>query len=120
LVIEDSVHSALILGDLLAREGFAVETAPDGRAAVARIANGLPTDVVILSANLPYVDGLEVLARIRSDSEWSRAIVIVLSGRGDEDEAVRALTSGASEYILRPYSPRELVVRIRRHRATGQ
>ena len=117
LVIEDSEHSALILTDLLANEGFEVETVADGRAAVARIANGLPTDLVILGATLPYVDGLDVLGHIRSHSDWSRAVVIVLSGRGDEDEAVRAFTSGADDYVSRPYSPRELVARIRRHRA---
>lgn len=120
LVIEGSEHSALILKDLLADGGFEVEAVADGRAAVARIANGLPTDLILLSATLPYVDGLDVLGRIRSNGEWSRTVVIVLAGQGDEEEAVRAFARGADDYVARPYSPRELVSRLRRHRARAR
>jgi DNA-binding response OmpR family regulator len=119
LVVEDDAHSALILAQLLEHEGMSVESVRDGRAAVDRITGGPATDVAIISATLPYIDGLEVLARLRASREWSGTVVIVLSGRGDENESVGALTSGANDYVGRPYSPRELVARIRRHRSTN-
>jgi DNA-binding response OmpR family regulator len=114
LIIEDDVHMAYLLGYLADKERFVVETIADGRRAVERIDAGPAADLVLLDVMLPYLDGFELLARLRASPAWQQVPVIILTSRTREHDAVRALGLGADDYLTKPFSPPELVARIRR------
>ena len=114
LIVEDDVHMAYLLGYLAERERFTVETIADGRKAVERIDAGPAVDLVLLDIMLPYTDGFELLARMRANPIWKDVPVIILTSKTREHDAVRALSLGADDYLTKPFSPPELVARIRR------
>ena len=114
LIVEDDVHMAYLLGYLAEKERFAVESIADGRKAIERIDRGDAVDLVLLDVMLPYTDGFELLARLRLNDAWKRVPVIILTSRTREHDAVRALDLGADDYLTKPFSPAELVARIRR------
>jgi DNA-binding response OmpR family regulator len=109
LVVEDSPEFLAVLVPLLRKEGFRVEEAADGESAVA-IARTLEPAVVVLDLNLPKLDGVEVCRRIRT---FSDAYVIMLTAKADEVDKLIGLSVGADDYMTKPFSPRELVARIR-------
>jgi two-component system, OmpR family, alkaline phosphatase synthesis response regulator PhoP len=113
VIVEDDAHIAYLLGYLAQKEGFAVEHAADGRAASARLAGPVP-DLVLLDVMLPYADGFELLAGIRATSGWEKVPVIIVTSKVHEQDAVRALSLGADDYLTKPFSPAELVARMRR------
>ncbi len=114
LIVEDDEHMAFLLGYLAEKERFTVERIADGRKAVERIDAGPAVDLVLLDVMLPYTDGFELLARLRSNPQWKNVPVIILTSRTREHDAVRALSLGADDYLTKPFSPAELVARIRR------
>jgi DNA-binding response OmpR family regulator len=114
LIVEDDPHMAYLLGYLAEKERFVVETVNDGRKAVERIESGPPADLVLLDVMLPYTDGFELLAKLRADGKWQQVPVIILTSRTREHDAVRAMGMGADDYLTKPFSPAELVARIRR------
>ena len=114
LIVEDDVHMAYLLGYLAERERFTVETITDGRKAAERIDAGPAVDLVLLDVMLPYTDGFELLARMRANPVWKDVPVIILTSKTREHDAVRALSLGADDYLTKPFSPPELVARIRR------
>jgi two-component system KDP operon response regulator KdpE len=93
----------------MVKAGYEVRTAKDGAQALAEIARSKP-DLVLLDVMMPDLDGFETLARIR---EVSSVPVIMLTVKGDEDDRIRGLDLGADDYVTKPFSPRELVSRIR-------
>ncbi len=105
---------AYLLGYLAARERFTVESIGDGRKAAERIDAGPAVDLVLLDVMLPYTDGFELLARMRGNPVWKDVPVIILTSKTREHDAVRALSLGADDYLTKPFSPAELVARIRR------
>ncbi len=115
LVVEDSEHVAYLLEYMLEREGFDVLVASNGREAAEAIAVGPARDIVLLDVMLPYKDGFEIVREIRSSSIWQDTPVIMLSARSMEEDVVRALEAGANDYVTKPYNPRELLARIKRH-----
>ncbi|MGQ0383245.1 MAG: response regulator transcription factor [Gammaproteobacteria bacterium] len=114
LIVEDDPHMAYLLGYLAEKERFTVETIADGRQALARIEAGPPADLVLLDVMLPYTDGFELLDKLRANAKWKQVPVIILTSRTREHDAVRALSMGADDYLTKPFSPPELVARIRR------
>jgi DNA-binding response OmpR family regulator len=120
LIVEDDVHMAYLLGYLAEKERFAVESIADGRKAVERIDSGDAVDLVLLDVMLPYTDGFELLERLRGHDAWKRVPVIILTSRTREHDAVRALGLGADDYLTKPFSPAELVARIRRRIAPSR
>ena len=114
LIVEDDVHMAYLLGYLAERERFTVESIADGRKAAERIDAGPAVDLVLLDVMLPYTDGFELLARMRGNPVWKDVPVIILTSKTREHDAVRALSLGADDYLTKPFSPAELVARIRR------
>lgn len=114
LIVEDDPHMAYLLGYLAEKERFTVEKIADGRQALARIEAGPPADLVLLDLMLPYTDGFELLEKLRGDAEWKQVPVIILTSRTREHDAVRALSLGADDYLNKPFSPAELIARIRR------
>lgn len=109
LVVDDEPHIVELVRYNLQQEGFVVSAARDGREALARVANERP-DLVVLDIMLPGVDGIEVCRQIR---RASRVPVLMLTARGRELDRVAGLELGADDYVTKPFSPRELVARIR-------
>ncbi len=109
LVAEDEPQIAGLVRDYLEHAGFAVITAADGAAALA-LARARRPDALVLDLGLPRVDGLDVIRAIRRDS---RVPILILSARGDEIDRVTGLELGADDYVVKPFSPRELVARVR-------
>lgn len=102
-----------VLDFLLTREGFSVRLARDGREALRAIAEEDPCDVAILDVMMPFASGIQVVRAIRQTPAWSNVPVIMVSGRGAEGDVVRALEAGASDYLTKPFRPREFVARVR-------
>ena len=108
LIVEDDHHTAELVALYLEREGFQALTANDGAQGVALAKRHRP-DLVILDLMLPKVDGWEVCRRLR---RFSEVPVIMLTARDEEIDRVAGLTMGADDYVIKPFSPRELVARV--------
>src|SRR5438477_3032477 len=109
LVVDDAPEFRELVGSLLRKEGFAVETAADGARAL-DLARSFAPDVIVLDLGLPGIDGVEVCRRLRT---FTDAYVVMLTGREEEVDKLIGLSVGADDYITKPFSPRELVARIR-------
>src|ERR671928_15779 len=112
LIVEDEAPLVMMLRYNLEREGFAVDEAVDGEEALLRIAERKP-DAVLLDWMLPLVSGIEVCRQIRRSPKMRGLPVIMLTARGEEGDRVRGLNSGADDYVVKPFSPSELVARLR-------
>ncbi|MFD6311965.1 response regulator [Streptomyces nigra] len=108
LVVDDDPTVAEIVSGYLDRAGYVVDRAGDGPAALAAAAARRP-DLVVLDLMLPGMDGLEVCRRMRGQGPVP---VIMLTARGDEDDRILGLEVGADDYVTKPFSPRELVLRV--------
>lgn len=109
LIVDDEAIVRDVLTRYLEKEGFRVETAGDGEAAL-RLAARAEPDVVILDLMLPKIDGLEVFRRLR---DLSDVPVVMLTAKSEEVDRVVGLELGADDYVAKPFSPREVVARIR-------
>jgi two-component system alkaline phosphatase synthesis response regulator PhoP len=109
LVVDDEPEIVRILRDYLERAGFKVLTASDGGAAVAAARREKP-DLVVLDLGLPSLDGLDVARALRRDGEVP---IIMLTARSEEADRVAGLELGADDYVAKPFSPREVVARVR-------
>lgn len=114
LIVEDNEHAAYLLRTLLERAGYSVIVSPDGRDALAKLASLEPVDLVMLDLMLPYVSGYQVLIEARENPKWQRVPIVVVTARTLEMDAVRALETGANDFIRKPFSPEELLARVRR------
>jgi DNA-binding response OmpR family regulator len=112
LVVDDEAGIRGVLGGYLAREGYAVEEAADGATALAPFESpgGRPPDLVLLDIGLPGVDGLEVLRRVRAVSD---VYVLLVTARAEEVDRLVGLGVGADDYVTKPFSPREVVARVK-------
>ena len=109
LVVEDEVKIARLVRDYLTEAGFTVVEATDGRGALA-MARAEKPDMIVMDLGLPGVDGLDVTRELRSSSSVP---IIMLTARSEETDRVVGLELGADDYITKPFSPKELVARIR-------
>jgi DNA-binding response OmpR family regulator len=109
LVVDDEVPILELVRGYLEREGFTVDTAADGPAGLEAVRVGNP-DVVILDVMLPGLDGIEVCRQLRT---FSDAYVLMLTARSEEIDRIMGLTVGADDYLVKPFSPRELVARVK-------
>ncbi|NEX95425.1 response regulator, partial [Caulobacter sp. 17J65-9] len=108
LVVDDDPHIRQLLGFALAKAGLEVREAADGEAALAAVATDAP-DLVVLDINMPRMDGLEVCRRLRAQGELP---ILFLSSRDDEIDRVLGIELGADDYVVKPFSPREVVARV--------
>ena len=108
LVVDDDPNVAEVVTLYLEREGFGVEVARDGHAALDR-ALAVPPDLVVLDLMLPGIDGLEVCRRLRESDDVP---VIMLTALGSATDRVVGLEHGADDYVAKPFSPRELALRV--------
>lgn len=109
LVVEDEESIIDLVRPYLANEGFEVDVAMDGPTGLAKVRSFHP-DIVLLDIMLPGLDGIEVLRRLRQESS---AYVVMLTARTEETDKVVGLSVGADDYVTKPFSPRELIARIR-------
>ena len=109
LVVDDEASLASLVKGYLEREGFEVAVAADGPSAL-RSARAMRPDLVVLDVMLPELDGIEVCRQLR---QWSDAYVIMLTARSEEIDKIVGLSVGADDYLTKPFSPRELVARVR-------
>ncbi|WP_332718911.1 phosphate regulon transcriptional regulator PhoB [Pelagibacterium mangrovi] len=111
LVVEDEADLVELLRYNLEAENFAVATAEDSEEAMLRIAETTP-DIILLDWMLPGTSGIEICRRIRARTDTARIPIIMLTARGEEEERVRGLATGADDYVVKPFSLPELMARI--------
>ena len=109
LIVDDEPMVRDVLSRYLQGEGFDVDTAGDGEEAMTAVRR-TPPDLVLLDLMLPKIDGLEVLRRMR---ELGQPSVILLTAKGEETDRVVGLELGADDYVTKPFSPREVIARVR-------
>ncbi len=119
LIIEDDLSIADLLTFMVEREGHRAETLADGEVARRHILVAVAPDLVLLDAMLPYRDGVALLADMRGRPEWKKVPVIMLTAKSLERDIVRALESGADDYVIKPFQPQELMARIKRLLGAG-
>lgn len=118
LVVDDDDTVTEVLGEYLRVAGFAVDTAADGASALAAVRRRRPA-LVVLDLMLPGVDGLDVARGLRAEGHLP---VVLLTALGAQEDRIAGLEAGADDYVVKPFSPRELVLRIQSvlRRGTGQ
>lgn len=113
-LVEDDSTLGHILRALLTNKGYDVHWARDGREAAYAISTILPPRIVLLDLMLPFVDGFELLTRMRVQPGWADIPALVLSGRSMEADIIRTFTIGAGDFLRKPFNPGELMARLSR------
>lgn len=111
-VVDDEPDLVELVSYNLKKEGFTVDSAPDGESALTKIRKG-KYDLIILDLMLPGIQGMELCRILRNDSKTARLPIIMLTAKGEEVDKVLGLEMGADDYVTKPFSPRELVARIK-------
>jgi DNA-binding response OmpR family regulator len=109
LIVEDELDLAMVLRDYLERAGFRVQTVENGAAALSRLKHETYS-LIILDLNLPAMDGLDIARQVRRNSEIP---IIMTTARVEESDRLVGLELGADDYVIKPYSPKEVVARVR-------
>jgi DNA-binding response OmpR family regulator len=112
LIVEDDPDIAQLVARYLAKAGFVSDLAAAGRDAI-RIITAQPPDLIVLDLMLPQVDGLEVCRIVRANATTAAIPIIMLTARAEESERIVGLEIGADDYVAKPFSPNELVARVR-------
>ena len=121
LVVEDEVDIATLVSFNLQRVGYAVDMVHDGREGLEKILKEQP-DLVVLDLMLPGMDGFSILKEMQRDSRANTIPVLMLTAKSQIDDRIRGLESGVDDYLTKPFSPRELILRVqailKRNKAT--
>jgi DNA-binding response OmpR family regulator len=112
LIIDDEPYILRSLSYLLTREGYVTETVNNGEAGLNRVRSLRPA-IVFLDIMMPRMDGYEVCEQVRQDPDIEGTYLIMLSAKGQQVDRERGLLGGADEYMTKPFSPREVVQRVR-------
>ena len=112
LIVEDEAEIAQLIQLYLEKEGFTCRTCRDGTTAM-QIFQELQPDLIVLDLMIPGLDGLEVCARIRQKPGAKDPYILMLTAKGEEIDRIIGLSTGADDYLVKPFSPRELVARVR-------
>src|SRR5271169_2930363 len=112
LLIEDDRDIVELVRYNLEREGFQVAAATDGATGLAQVRK-TPPDLLLLDLMLPKLSGLEICKEIRRDQSLNRLPILMLTARGEEADRVVGLEMGADDYVTKPFSPRELLARVK-------
>jgi two-component system, OmpR family, phosphate regulon response regulator PhoB len=111
LVVDDEPDIVALVAYHLAKSGYSVSTATSGPEGLAAARRDRPS-IIVLDLMLPGLSGLEVMEELRSDSATSRIAVLMLTARREESDRIKGLTLGADDYLTKPFSPQELVLRV--------
>jgi DNA-binding response OmpR family regulator len=112
LIVEDDVDIAQLVARYLHKAGYTTDIAASGSEALTAIAS-TPYSLLVLDLMLPQLDGLEICRRVRADQRVANLPIIMVTARGDESERIVGLELGADDYLPKPFSPNELVARVR-------
>ncbi len=112
LIVEDEAALVELLRYNFEKEGFRVSVANDGEAALVSVSE-VPPDLIVLDWMLPHISGLEVCRQLRRKAETREVPIIMLTARGEETDRIRGLEVGADDYVAKPFSPSELIARVR-------
>src|SRR5689334_16936146 len=112
LVVEDDPDIAELVARYLNKAGYATDTVASGRDALRMIAAAAP-DLLVLDLMLPHVDGLEICRAVRANEKTAAIPIVMLTARGEESDRIVGLEIGADDYLSKPFSPGELVARVR-------
>ncbi|MEB3233259.1 MAG: response regulator transcription factor [Leptolyngbyaceae bacterium] len=112
LIVEDEAEISQLIQLYLEKEGFSCHICRDGLTAIAQF-EAIQPDLIILDLMLPGLDGLELCARIRQKPGAKDPYILMLTARGEELDRIIGLSTGADDYMVKPFSPRELVARVR-------
>jgi len=112
LIVEDEPDIRALVVHHLKREGYQVSAASSGEEALRQV-QAAPPDLVILDLMMPAMDGLEVCRRLRQDPATASLPIVMLTAKGDEVDRVLGLEIGADDYVVKPFSPKELLARVR-------
>ncbi len=119
LVVDDEEHIRRILKFQLQRSGYEVITAQNGREALVLAKEQMP-DLIILDLMMPLMDGLEVCTRLKTDFQTSHLPIIMLTAKSDMQDKIKGLENGANDYLIKPYSNEELLLRVKNVLDWGQ
>lgn len=111
LIVEDEPAQVEVLRYNLEKKGFRTSVAPAGEEALL-LAEEEEPDLVILDWMLPDISGIEICRRLKSQQQTKQLPVIMLTARGEEEDRIRGLESGADDYVIKPYSPNEMIARV--------
>lgn len=111
LIVEDEPTIADVVARYLERAGYETSVVGDGPSALVEVGNRRP-DLIVLDVMLPGMDGLEVMRRVREHEGTSRVGILLLTARGGEPDRIAGLQQGADDYLVKPFSPGELIARI--------
>jgi DNA-binding response OmpR family regulator len=112
LIVEDDPDIARLVAHYLEKAGFTAERVANGRDALDALAARVP-DAIVLDLMLPLMNGLEVCRRVRANAKTAAIPIVMLTARGEESERIVGLELGADDYLAKPFSPNELVARVR-------
>ncbi|MCS7215591.1 MAG: winged helix-turn-helix domain-containing protein [Thermodesulfovibrio sp.] len=112
LIVEDEKEIAELIAYTLQKENFQVDIALDGHEAIKKLKEKV-YDLIILDLMLPYVQGLEICKYIRNNSDLKNSGIIIVTAKGEELDKIIGLEMGADDYITKPFSPRELIARVK-------
>lgn len=112
LIVDDEADLVELVSYNLKKEGFTVDSAPDGESALSKIRKG-KYDLVVLDLMLPGVQGIDLCRILRNDPKTAGLPVIMLTAKGEEVDKILGLEMGADDYMSKPFSPRELVARVK-------
>ena len=118
LVVDDEPNIVMSLRFLMEREGFQVEVAASGQAAVAALGRQ-PADLVLLDIMMPELDGFEVCQRIRASPAWRDTKIVMLTAKGRDVERDKGMALGADAYVTKPFSTRDLVAKVKQMLGAG-
>jgi DNA-binding response OmpR family regulator len=119
LLVEDDPVVSHMVQHLLNRDGFGVTHASDGRQALEMLETETPTSVIVLDLMLPFAGGFEVLDRARALPAWTKVPILMLTSKSVESVVFSAFGAGVDDYLVKPFSPEDLVARVRRLAGTS-
>lgn len=112
VIADDEPHVLRSLEFILKKQGYTVVTAVNGEEALEKVKANNP-DLVFLDIQMPIMDGNSVLRHLRDDPEYADLYIVMITAKGQEADRLNSLESGANEYVTKPYSPRQLIARVK-------
>ena len=113
LVVDDSRPIRRIEGEILTELGFVTCDACNGQEALDRLQDSPKPDVILVDWNMPVMDGLEFVKKVRRDDRYSGMVIVMVTTETEPDQMLRALTAGADEYLMKPFAKEGLVDKLR-------
>jgi len=113
-LVEDDEIISNIVCHLMKKQGYDIQKADDGKKAIDMIETLPPPNLAILDIMLPYVDGFELIKKIRENENWKDVPILMLTSKAQEEDIARAFTTGANDYVSKPFQSKELLARVKR------